>query len=187
MLDIGNFELLVGEKILIVGANGSGKSTLLRLIAGISTVSEGRVERSKELRTMRIGFVPQSGGLYEDLTLWQNFEVFRRLYGMEPDYSLSNTWLGECGSLDTVKNIPVGQMSGGIKQLATIACVLSFRPDSLLLDEPASDLDVVHRKQLSKLLADLAPALAFLLISAHDTHGFDFFDRKISMSDGRFK
>jgi ABC-type multidrug transport system ATPase subunit len=184
VLQIDAFDIVKGTSILLTGANGSGKSTFLRILAGISTISEGRIDRSEAFRAMRIGFVPQIGGLYEDLTLRQNLEVFRTIYGTK-DWSFVEGWLSENGPLGEAMEIPVGRLSRGIRQLATIGCALSTRPDGLLLDEPVSDLDVTHQEQVYDLLSRIAGKLAFLVVSTHDTRGLEFLEQRVSIREGK--
>src|SRR5215470_1831531 len=92
VLSVRDFALAAGDRILLMGANGSGKSTLLRIIAGVTLISRGRLERSPELARMVIGYVPQAGGLYGDMTLRQNLAVFSRLYGTQPGRPAEDTW-----------------------------------------------------------------------------------------------
>ena len=80
IMDIHSLAFERGDKVLLTGNNGSGKSTLLRLIGGVSTVTSGKVWRAPSLRDGGVGYVPQSGGLYGELTVRANLALRRRLW-----------------------------------------------------------------------------------------------------------
>jgi len=187
VLSVQDFALAAGDRILLLGANGSGKSTLMRIIAGVTLISRGRLERSAELARMVIGYVPQAGGLYGDMTLRQNLAIFSRLYGTQPSRRAEDAWFVRDTSLASYIDVPVSDMSGGIRQLAAFACVLSAGPHALLLDEPSSELDTEHAHQIYECLAALRDAMAFIIVSSHESRSLDFLNRRIVMAKGRIE
>lgn len=182
---VDGFTLSTGDHILLVGANGSGKSTFLRIVAGVTPISRGVMQRSPELSQMVVGYVPQSGGIYADMTLRQNLAIFSHMYATQPSRPAEELWLVRDTSLSSFIDVPVGEMSGGIQQLASFACVLSGGPHALLLDEPTSELDPTHARQIFECLELLRGALAFLIVSSHESRDTSFLNRKIVMTNGR--
>jgi ABC-type multidrug transport system ATPase subunit len=187
VLSVRDFALKSGDRILLLGANGSGKSTLLRIIAGVTRISRGLIVRSPELDRMVIGYVPQAGGLYGDMSLRQNLAIFSRLYGTQPSRPAEDTWFIRDTSLASYVDVQVSDMSGGIRQLATFACVLSAGPHALLLDEPSSELDADHARQIYECLAMLRDAMAFIIVSSHEVRNLDFLSRRIVMTKGQME
>jgi ABC-type multidrug transport system ATPase subunit len=187
VLSVKDFALAAGDRILLMGANGSGKSTLMRIIAGVTLISRGRLKRSPEFARMVIGYVPQAGGLYGDMTLRQNLAVFSRMYGTQPGRPAEDAWFVRDTSLASFIDVQVSDMSGGIRQLAAFACVLSAGPHALLLDEPSSELDTDHARQIYESLAALREAMAFIIVSSHESRNFDFLNRKIVMAKGQIE
>jgi sulfate transport system ATP-binding protein len=185
VLAIEEFELAEGDRILLSGANGSGKSTLLRILAGVTPITNGRLERSPQLASMVVGYVPQAGGLYGDMTLRQNLAIYSRMYDTQPSRAAEEVWFVRDSSLKAFVDVPVGVMSGGIHQLAAFACVLSAGPQALLLDEPSSELDSAHSGQIYEWLALLRDSMSFLIVSSHESRSFDFLNRHVRMEGGR--
>ena len=145
-ITVEHLSLSAGQRVLVSGGNGSGKSTLLRLIAGISIPTTGLVWRAGEWRGLRIGYVPQTGGLYDDLSVEANFEVRRILFGStnEADAVIARLALGPWMSKRT------GDLSGGYRRLVATAMALAVMPDVLILDEPLDGLDDDRRETLSR-------------------------------------
>jgi ABC-type multidrug transport system ATPase subunit len=185
VLRIDNFGIADGDRILLVGQNGSGKSTLLRVLAGATTLTTGKINRSPPMRDLKIGYVPQSGGMYGDMTLRENLEIYCGLFGLpwaEARLSSLHFW----PALEPVQDLPIAQLSGGTQKLAMLACILAIEPDALLLDEPASELDGHHAVELYSLLANLCTTLRFIVVSTHDVRGLVFLHRTLELSNGSF-
>jgi ABC-2 type transport system ATP-binding protein len=143
-----------------------------------------KITRSPAMRQLKIGYLPQSGGMYGDMTLRENLEIFCRLFNVTWNESRVNG-MHFTDALQPVWDLPVAQLSGGTQKLAGLACILAIEPDALLLDEPASDLDPEHAKEFYILLAGLCQTLKFVVVSTHDTRGLDFFHRTLVLKDGR--
>lgn len=153
----------------LIGANGSGKSTLIRLLAGLLTPSNGHVfiegvaltsiplrERAK-----RIAYVPQSTTMVFPFTALEVVLTGRSPYSGR--FSFENDadkriafYALEVLDAAHLAHRPVTELSGGERQLVTVARALAQEPDVMLLDEPASALDLKHRTQLARALRRLS-------------------------------
>lgn len=157
-------ELPGGEVIGLVGPDGAGKTTLMRLAAGLLKPTEGRISvlgkdpirAARELRAT-VGYMPQKFGLYEDLTVAENLELYadlRQVLGQERRDAFRRL-LGFTG-LAPFTDRPAGKLSGGMKQKLGLACVLLGRPTLLLLDEPSVGVDPISRRELWHMVNALA-------------------------------
>ncbi len=128
----------------IIGADGAGKTTLLRLIANLLIADGGEIE----LITKKIGYMPQKFGLYEDLTVIENLNLYAELKGVAHDFKE----LLEFTNLENFQDRLAGDLSGGMKQKLGLACALMGNPEFLVLDEPSVGVDPISRRELMKLV-----------------------------------
>ena len=135
----------------LAGPDGAGKTTLLRLLAGLLQASNGavRVEGldpiadGDALRAL-IGYMPQQFGLYEDLTVLENLELYADLRGVVGERRRhSFERLLAFTDLARFTARPAGKLSGGMKQKLGLACALLGEPRILLLDEPSVGVDPI--------------------------------------------
>jgi ABC-2 type transport system ATP-binding protein len=183
VLTIDNFSVCPGDRILLVGRNGSGKSTLLRLLAGISLPSSGKLRRSE---MVTVGYVPQVGGLYSDMTVRQNLAIYDGLAGgKSAETSVARRFVEYLG-LGTLMDLQVSQLSGGFRRLAALACVLdSSTTSALVLDEPIAGLDEKHAGLVLDALHRESSKRPFMIVSGHSADSLDFLERRIFMEAGR--
>lgn len=148
----------------LVGPDGAGKTTLMRLMAGLLRPSSGSlrvagidpVEAGDELRTM-LGYMPQKFGLYEDLTVQENLDLYADLRGVIGEARADSfRQLLAFTDLAPFTDRPAGKLSGGMKQKLGLACVLLGRPRVLLLDEPSVGVDPISRRELWRMVTALA-------------------------------
>ncbi|WP_249604951.1 ATP-binding cassette domain-containing protein [Chromobacterium sp. IRSSSOUMB001] len=148
----------------LAGPDGAGKTTLLRLLAGLLQASDGavRVEGldpiadGDALRAL-IGYMPQQFGLYEDLTVQENLELYADLRGVVGERRRhSFERLLAFTDLARFTPRPAGKLSGGMKQKLGLACALLGEPRVLLLDEPSVGVDPISRRELWKMVGELA-------------------------------
>lgn len=129
----------------LFGPNGSGKSTLLKVFAGLLRPTSGEVTvnghspraRAEAVRRL-IGYAGHDSGLYPELTVGENLELFARLYGCER--GRAREMVSGVGLTDWT-GTPVGALSAGLKRRAAVARALLHDPVVLLLDEPYANLD----------------------------------------------
>ena len=166
ILDNLNLKLGNGQILGLLGPNGAGKSTIFNLIIGLLSPNYGSVIINSEKinqypinqRTLKfkIGFVPQIGGYFHDLTVYENLKAIAEItiknlsYREEKINSLISKF-----ELDPIRDVKADFLSGGQKKKLVIALALIPEPKILLLDEPFAALDVMTIKILQKIIVDL--------------------------------
>ena len=148
----------------LVGPDGAGKTTLLRLLAGLLKVGAGRLSvggldplRAGEQLRAVLGYMPQKFGLYEDLTVQENLNLYADLRGVVGSArAASFERLLAFTDLAKFTARPAGKLSGGMKQKLGLACVLLGSPRILLLDEPSVGVDPISRRELWRMVTALA-------------------------------
>lgn len=152
-----------GEIVGLVGPDGSGKTTLIRLIAGLLKPTQGYITvagydtiKDAEAVHYLTGYMPQKFGLYEDLTVMQNLNLYADLRGVtgEERKSAFERLLNFTGLAPFTDRL-AGALSGGMKQKLGLACALVKKPELLLLDEPSVGVDPISRRELWKMVNDL--------------------------------
>ncbi len=166
ILDNINFKINKGQIFGMLGPNGVGKSTIFNLITGLISPQHGKILINGEdatnfpiyLRTkkFKVGYVPQHGGYFNDLTLFDNLKAIgeiiineKNLIDERINYLLSKF------ELENVKDIKAKFLSGGQKKKLVIALSLLSKPSVLLLDECFAALDVLTIKMLQEIIVNL--------------------------------
>jgi ABC-2 type transport system ATP-binding protein len=172
---LGGVDLGVPEGAVfgLVGPNGAGKTTLIKALVGALRPSEGEVrvlglnplEDKAELR-QRVGYMPQSPALYEDLPARANVEFFGAAHRV-PDLNKKAQEVLELVDLTARADDPVYKLSGGMKRRVSLACALVHRPRVLFLDEPTAAVDPQLRHRLWNTFRELAGGGTTLFISTH--------------------
>jgi drug efflux transport system ATP-binding protein len=148
----------------LVGPDGAGKTTLMRLMAGLLKASAGTIRTAAldpiaegaALRA-RLGYMPQKFGLYEDLTVAENLELYADLRGIAGEARRASfSRLLAFTDLGPFTTRAAGKLSGGMKQKLGLACVLLGNPQLLLLDEPSVGVDPISRRELWRMVNELA-------------------------------
>jgi len=138
----------------LVGPDGAGKTTLIRLITELLLPTSGTI--TLQCRREEIGYMPQKFGLYEDLTVQQNLNLYADLQGIVGEERERRfTTLFEFTNLSPFKDRLAGKLSGGMKQKLGLACVLIKTPKLLVLDEPSVGVDPLSRRELWKMVQQL--------------------------------
>ncbi|MFI8009325.1 ATP-binding cassette domain-containing protein [Acinetobacter sp. ABJ_C4_1] len=158
-----NMQINKGELTALVGPDGSGKTTLLRLIAGLYKATSGSlnvlgidVSKNPQAVQDRISYMPQRFGLYEDLSVQENLDLYADLHGVPKDVrSQRFKRLLEITDLTQFTQRLAGQLSGGMKQKLGLACTLVRSPELLLLDEPSVGVDPLSRRDLWIIIEQL--------------------------------
>lgn len=153
-----------GAVMGLVGPDGAGKTTLMRILAGLLKPSAGRVSvvgldpvrQDRQLHAL-LGYMPQKFGLYEDLTVMENLVLYAELRGVTGAARASTfARLLAFTSLAPFTDRLAGKLSGGMKQKLGLACTLLGSPQVLLLDEPGVGVDPISRRELWRMVHELA-------------------------------
>ena len=148
----------------LVGPDGAGKTTLLRMLAGLLSPSAGQInvaqynptEDREQLRAI-LGYMPQKFGLYEDLTVIENLNLFADLRHIKQEERQQIfAKLLKFTDLTKFTQRLAGKLSGGMKQKLGLACTLLGDPQILLLDEPGVGVDPISRQELWHMVHQLA-------------------------------
>lgn len=152
-----------GKVTGLVGPDGAGKTTLIRLLTGLSRPSQGdvliegmRAHASQHHLHQMLGYMPQRFGLYEDLSVMENLDLFANLKGLSGDQREETfSHLLKFTDLSRFTARLAGALSGGMKQKLGLACALLTRPRLLLLDEPSVGVDPISRRELWSMVGEL--------------------------------
>jgi ABC-2 type transport system ATP-binding protein len=173
VLSVPRLDLALDARVALSGPNGSGKSTLLRLIAGICLPTKGTVERDASRLGLRIGYVPQAGGLTDELSLEQNLDQRRRLCGLDKDPEAKEQVLARAGLVDS-RAKRFSELSGGRQRLAALAAALYTDPSWLLIDEPFAGVDHSRRAEIEQLIDERAPRTRLVIVTSPESNEFPF-------------
>ena len=176
-----------GSVVGLLGPSGSGKTTLIRAIVGAQIVKSGMITvlgqpaGSAALRRT-VGYVTQAPSVYADLSVRENARYFATLYGLgaaDADRAITDVGLGDAaGQL-------VGNLSGGQRSRASLACAMIGSPRLLVLDEPTVGQDPVLRADLWAKFHELAARGTTLLVSSHVMDEAGRCDRLLLIREGR--
>ncbi len=164
VLDKVSFELKAGEFITLIGPNGAGKSSLIKILLGLIKPNTGCVTKSSKIR---LGYTPQKFIPNEFIPI--SVSGFLQLNQKVDDSFLHET--AKLTSIEPILNSELKNLSGGEMQRVLLARALLAKPNILILDEPAQNLDVNGQMHLYKLIQDIhqSQGCAVLMVS-HDLH-----------------
>ena len=172
-----DIEVQRGRVTGLIGPDGAGKTTLMRIATGLLVPRRGEVEalgfdavhQSLEVQS-RVGYMPQQFGLYEDLSVQENLDLYADLRGVALPARASRyrELMNMTGLAPFAKRL-AGRLSGGMKQKLGLACTLVQPPELLLLDEPTVGVDPVSRRELWEIVYRLVreKAMTVLLSTAY--------------------
>ena len=166
ILDNISFKIHEGQIFGMLGPNGVGKSSIFNLITGLISPTSGIIKIAEEevtnypiyLRTrkFKVGYVPQYGGFFNDLTLHDNLKAISEIVINNKNYRTERiNYLISKFELDNLKDIKAKFLSGGQKKKLVIALSLLSEPKLLLLDECFAALDVLTIKMLQEIIVSL--------------------------------
>jgi len=156
-------EILPGRVTGLVGPDGAGKTTLVRLIAGLLKPTVGKIESfgldsvkdSAQIREI-LGYMPQRFGLYEDLSVLENLNLYAEMRGVDKHERKKRfAELLRFTGLEPFTKRLARRLSGGMKQKLGLACSLIKMPKLLLLDEPSVGVDPISRRELWRMVREL--------------------------------
>ena len=150
-----SFTIPQGQVVAFLGPNGAGKTTLMRMLTGFLAPSAGRaaiagfdVREQRIEASKRLGYLPESGPLYPDMTPLELLGFFGEARGMAPGAVKRRIdEVIEICALELVLEKPIGKLSRGYKQRVGLAQALLHDPDVLIMDEPTAGLDPNQIKQ----------------------------------------
>src|SRR6516162_7442028 len=154
--------LPAGKILGLVGPDGAGKTTLIRLFAGLMAPTAGAVEvlghtpqAEGGTTQAETGYMPQRFGLYEDLSVLDNLNLYANLRALDATQRHQRfAELLRFTDLTPFTGRLAGQLSGGMKQKLGLACALLGRPRLLLLDEPGVGVDPLSRRELWRMVSE---------------------------------
>ncbi len=162
-----------GEIFGLVGPDGAGKTTIMRMLAGVLPPDAGvivldgiDVVAEPERAKPRLSYMPQSFGLYEDLTVAENMFFYGELFGVPRKLRRARGLeLLEAAGLAPFQRRLAGRLSGGMKQKLGLVCALIHTPRVLLLDEPTTGVDPVSRRDFWAVLYNLRESGVTVILS----------------------
>ena len=188
-----NLTLKDGEVKALIGVNGSGKSTLVDIICGVKRADLGNIfinglnARDSKLKNKIkkiIGYMPQSFSLFSDLTVKENVEYVASLYGVD-DKRIEEV-IDFC-NLKPYINTLSANLSGGYKQLLSMASAIIHKPSILILDEPSSAMDPVFRNEFWQMIKKINKKGTSILLITHYIEELLECDTFSCLSDGVIK
>jgi ABC-2 type transport system ATP-binding protein len=164
-----SFEVNRGEMFGLIGPDGAGKTSTFQILAGVMEASAGSaniLERPARDMRSQTGYLTQDFSLYLDLTVAENIRFSGDLRLIPPDEIAERSlqYL-KMFDMDRFAGRLVGQLSGGMKQKLALVCALVPQPKVLLLDEPATGVDPVSRREFWDALAHLTAEGLTILVA----------------------
>ncbi|QPP08468.1 ABC transporter ATP-binding protein [Streptomyces bathyalis] len=196
-LDHVDVDIARGAFTAIMGPSGSGKSTLMHCLAGLDSVTEGRIrigeqeitglkdKKLTKLRRDRIGFIFQAYNLLPTLNALENITLPMDIAGRKPDKQWLETVIATVGLEDRLKHRPT-QLSGGQQQRVAVARALAARPEIIFGDEPTGNLDSRAGAEMLGFLRRSVDELGQTIVMVtHDPVAAAYADRVLYLADGR--
>jgi putative ABC transport system ATP-binding protein len=196
-LDHVDVDIARGAFTAIMGPSGSGKSTLMHCLAGLDSVTEGRIRIGEQeitglkdrkltrLRRDRIGFVFQAYNLLPTLNALENITLPMDIAGRKPDRQWLETVIATVGLEDRLRHRPT-QLSGGQQQRVAVARALAARPEIIFGDEPTGNLDSrAGAEMLGFLRRSVDELRQTIVMVTHDPVAAAYADRVLYLADGR--
>ncbi|MCR9117968.1 MAG: ABC transporter ATP-binding protein [bacterium] len=188
-----NFSIRRGEVVAFLGPNGAGKSTTMKMLTGYLAPSQGTariagfdMSRERLQGTSKLGYLPENGPLYRDMTPHGMLSFFADARGMSATYKEEriSSVVDRC-SLHTVLYKPIGKLSKGYRQRVGMAQALLHEPEVLILDEPTAGLDPNQIHDVRETLRSLGQEKTILL-STHILQEVEALaNRVILLAEGR--
>ena len=174
-VDDVSFAIPRGEVFGLLGPNGAGKTTTLRMIGGLIlptgghvTIDGTRIERANvDALRRRIGFLTETPGLWEQLTVFANLVTYAKLFGVTHPVAAAEGMLRRFDLWDR-RDDRAAVLSKGMKQKLAVARALVHDPDIVLLDEPTANLDPQTARRVRDLVAELRDRGRAVIVSTHN-------------------
>lgn len=185
-----SFSIKKGEIFGFLGPSGSGKTTTIRILTkqllcdlGDITIFDKSIEKIEGADLSRIGILSDDSGMYEKLTLWENLELYARIFNKSADFV--DDLLKEV-ELFKHKKTKAKDLSKGMKQRMLLVRALINEPKILFLDEPTSGLDPNTSQKIHKLLEKLKEKGVSIFLTTHDMkEATDLCDELVFLFEGK--
>ncbi|MHB8632914.1 MAG: ABC transporter ATP-binding protein [Thermoplasmatota archaeon] len=163
-----------GEIYGLLGPNGCGKTTAIRILMGLSSLTSGKAWLLGKpvppgpAQRAQVGYMPQETALYGELTIMENLDTMRRIYGMGvEDFRMQAKRLLEWVDLTYRRDSVVQELSGGMRRRASLVAAMLHQPRLLLLDEPTVGVDPALRKTFWEFFHSLQKEGVTVVITTH--------------------
>jgi len=192
-VDHVDLSVKAGEIFGFLGPNGAGKTTTVRILCGLMAPTSGSalvvghdVVREPEEVKQRIGYMPQTYGLYDDLTVEENLDFFGSVYRVPSDERRKRADdVLQLVRLDEFRKQFAGQLSGGMKRRLSLAVSLIHNPELLILDEPTAGIDPPLRRIFWEYFRKLNKLGVTFFINTHYMDEAELCDRLALINYGR--
>lgn len=170
-----SFDVEKGEVFGFLGPNGAGKTTTIKMLVGLTKPTSGSarvagydISTEPTLVKMRIGVVPESSNLYDELSIYDNLRFVSKLYHVSPSLREKRIdELLETFQLKEYRDRPFGKLSKGLKRRVVLSAALIHEPEIVFLDEPTSGLDVMSARNLRQVISGLSERGVTIFLTTH--------------------
>jgi len=188
-----SFRIPSGQVVAMLGPNGAGKSTLMKILTGYLAPSGGSaaiaghdVQRERLAAAAHVGYLPENGPLYPDMTALELLRFFGQARGLSAERLKDRTQAvaAQC-SIAEILEKPVGKLSKGLRQRVGLSVALLHDPDVLIVDEPTAGLDPNQVRHFREQIADLRKTKTILISTHILSEVMAVADRVIVINNGR--
>ncbi len=172
-LDDLSMRVRAGEIYGLIGPNGSGKTTAIRVLTGLTRATAGRAwvlgeATPPDAARRLIGYMPQEPALYNDLTIWENLDTFRRIHSMpRATFCQQAERLLRLVALQDRSDSVISELSGGMKRRVSLITAMLHHPRLLVLDEPTVGVDPELRANFWSFFRRLQANGVTILMTTH--------------------
>lgn len=186
-----SFNIQDGEIKGMIGVNGAGKSTLIEIICGVKKMDDGKIvingidikDKAKKRDIQNnIGYMPQTFSLFNDLTVRENLEYLCAVYGLSK--TRADELMEMCQIADYAKML-ARNLSGGYRQLLSMAGAIIHSPKFLILDEPTASMDPIFRRKFWEIVHKIRRKDVSVLIITHYMEELVECDNFVCLSGGK--
>lgn len=184
-----------GEIFGFLGANGAGKTTAMRMLCGLSYPTSGSgtvagydiVGQAEEIKR-HIGYMSQKFSLYENLTVWENLNLFATIYGMSSQSIKEKTdGVSKVLGMENMRDVLVKEIPLGWKQKLAFTAATLHTPDVVFLDEPTGGVDPATRRKFWEMIYQASSEGMTIFVTTHYLDEAEYCNRISIMVDGRIK
>ena len=184
-----------GEIFGFLGANGAGKTTAMRMLCGLSYPTSGSgtvagydiIGQAEEIKR-HIGYMSQKFSLYENLTVWENLNLFATIYGMSSQSIKEKTdGVFKVLGMENMRDVLVKEIPLGWKQKLAFTAATLHTPDIVFLDEPTGGVDPATRRKFWEMIYQASSEGMTIFVTTHYLDEAEYCNRISIMVDGRIK